>query len=330
MSGLDHDPLPTNGAPAGAPFVLTAAVEAMRCRFELVLVTTDESLARTAAEDAIREIERLDSVLSPFRAGSDIAHLNAVAAQQAVPVTVEIMALLELCRELSQATGGCFDPTVGPLLSAWGFRGSTPAAPPDSSLLAELRRGVGLHLIELDAAERTVRFGHPLVRLDLGAVGKGWAVDEAARIVAGYGLHGLIHAGTSSVHAVGATPDGAPWTVAVGLPAEVAGPAPVASLRDSSLGVSGRSGRLVTIAGRAYGHVIDPRSGEPVTGARLAAVQAPTAAVADAWSTALLVGGTPLAERMAHQQPGLAAWLLPADSAERPWTRGSWATREPL
>lgn len=267
------------------------ATYAMGTRFEVVLAGGEAADVRAAGEAALEEVRLLHDRLSAFAPGSVVSRLNERATEGPVAVAGDVFALLVLCRNVCEASEGAFDVTVGPLMVAWGFRVREGEAwtPPTDVELAEVRGRVGMGLVELNAEARSVRFARAGVRLDLGAVAKGWALDAAAAILRERGVtSAFIHGGTSSVVAIGTPPGREGWAVHVrGVDRRV-------MLRDSALGVSAGHGRQVVVNGEVLGHVIDPRSGRPTVGAKVAAVVGASAAMADAWSTAaLVVGGVP-------------------------------------
>ena len=302
-----------------APVLL--ARNAMNTRFEIVLHGDNPIALRAAGEEALEEIERLDARLSLFRPDSEIGQVNARAAREAVRVTPEVFALLRRARQLHADSGGAFDITLAPLLRCWGLVQGTGQVPsPDE--LTEARAKVGMHWVELNEADFTVRFAREGVMLDLGAIGKGYAVDRAAEILREAGVtSALIHGGTSTAYAIGQPPDAGAWKIAIDPPgrAPEAPPAPLAivPLRDDSLSVSAVWGKSFTAGGRTYGHVIHPRTGEPAATAVLAAVALPSATESDALSTALLVLGRDGHERITGLRPGMRTLLVSQARAEQ-------------
>lgn len=260
---------------------LRHAALAMGTRFEMVVRHADATLARAAAEQALDEVLRLHALWSPFEHSSTIARVNASGAS-ATRVDRDTLDLLLAARRLCHDTSGRFDPTVGALMHWWGFRGGTSGREQ-----GEPKPAIGMRHVEINEAAATVRLCHPEIRLDLGSIGKGAAMDAAGKILRDAGIEAaLLHAGTSSVLAIGTPPGSAQgWRIRVGNHAH----APEIVLQDESLSVSEASGRVVQVDGQPVGHVLDPRTGEPTHGARLAAVICPDATSADAWSTALLV-----------------------------------------
>lgn len=273
---------------------LRLARMAMACRFELVLQGEDEPWLRAAGEEALREVERLEAQLSIFRADSDVSRINARAVHEAVRVEPRLFRLLQECRLLHQQTEGAFDLTVAPLMQAWGFYRDGGRVP-DPAELAEAKERTGMHLVELDASERSVRFARDGVRLDFGAIGKGFAVDEAVQLLREVGVErAFLHGGTSTMYGLGRPVDERGWKVAIPHPCDTDDVVGVVSLADESLSVSAVWGKAFEAGGEILGHVLDPRLGRPVRGAVLAAAAGVSATEADALSTALLVHGRPL------------------------------------
>lgn len=268
---------------------------AMACRFELVLQGEDEPWLRAAGEEALREIERLESQLSIFRADSAVSRMNARAAREPVPVEPGLFRLLQESRRLHRLTRGAFDPTVAPLMQAWGFYFDGGHLP-DERELDRAKQVAGMHLVELDETNRTVRFKRDGVRLDFGAIGKGLAVDEAVMLLREVGVErAFIHGGTSTMYGLGRPLDAPAWKVAIPNPRDDSEAVAIVALADESLSVSAVWGKAFEANGEQLGHVLDPRRGRPVRGALLAAAAAPSATEADAVSTALLVRGRPYA-----------------------------------
>lgn len=312
---------------------VTLARHAMATRFELVLHGRDEAALRAAGEEALDEIARLEDELSYFRPTSQVFLLNQEAAKRPVRVTPWLFRLLQQARCLSMDSGGTFDITVAPLMRCWGFY-TRDGRVPEPQVLAEARACVGMNLIELDDACHTVRFAREGVQLDLGSIGKGFAVECAGELLREAGVtSALLHGGTSTVLAIGAPPDAEAWKIALDHPDQRATPnlkpetqytphgprathhvppwATVA-LRDQSLSVSAVWGKSFTAADRSYGHVIDPRTGEPTQGALLAAVALPSATESDAFSTMLLTRGPGGFEEVLRLRPGLRALVASA------------------
>jgi thiamine biosynthesis lipoprotein len=280
---------------------LKLAANAMATRFELVLDGDDEGRLRAAGEDALEEIVRLDIQLSFYRPASDVSLINRRAAFEPVLVEPRLCELLARCLAVSAASDGAFDITIAPLMKAWRFTDGSGACP-EPAVLARARALVGFHGIELDAARRTVRFARPGMLIDLGSAGKGYAVDRAiARLRENGVSSALLHGGTSSVHAIGAPHRSDAWRI--GWSPEGA-PARTFDLHDSALAVSAVHGKAFRGNGRLFGHVMDPRSGQPAAVTQSAVVTGPDSLLCDALSTALLVRGAAWLPSLSERFPG--------------------------
>ena len=320
---------------------VTLARHAMNTRFEIVLHGLDPVRLRAAAEQALDEIERLEDRMSFFRPSSEIAQINRRASLEPVRVTPQIFDLLRLAQTLHRETSGAFDITIAPLLRCWGFRSGIGAIPSPEAL-AQAMAQVGMSFVVLDESSRTVRFARPGMQIDLGGIGKGFAIDQAIQILREAGVpNALLHGGTSTAYAFGQNVDGQPWKIGIPRPAKgwngpsaaAFGPAEPAQifhhgeegdgsatplekllaavpLEDTSLSLSAVWGRFFRNGHRVFGHVLDPRTGEPVNGAVLAAVVSPSATETDALSTALLTLGPEGLDTMMTLRPGLCALVI--------------------
>src|SRR5436190_10008477 len=254
---------------------VAVARNAMATRFEIVLFGENATSLRAAGEEALDEIERLEQQLSLYRPSSEIANINARAARELVRVEPALFRLLQHAKQLSSETKGAFDITIAPLMRVWGLMGTKVgrAVPPSRAELAEARICVGMQLVELDPKSFTIRFARRGVMLDLGAIGKGYAIDQAAELIREAGVtRALIHGGTSTVSAIGG-----PFKVAIDSEKDKEEPIAIVELTDTSLSVSAVWGKSYTIGGKTYGHVLEPRTGRPIQRALLAAVVLPSA-----------------------------------------------------
>lgn len=286
---------------------VTLARHAMATRFEIVLHGENESALRAAGEEALDEIERLDRQLSFYDPHSQISRLNALAASESVRIEPRLFELLQKAKKLNAALDGAFDITIAPLMKAWGLAGGSGRVPGEEELEAARAR-VGMDHVLLDEATCEVRFAREGVLLDLGAIGKGYALEEAAEILRDAEIESaFIHGGTSTAHAIGAPPDADSWKVAVEDPKfseramldpgsiseteRAAAQLTTIELRDEGISVSVIWGKGFQSQDRSYGHVLDPRIGRPTEGAALAAVVSPSATDTDAMATGLLTLG---------------------------------------
>ncbi len=268
---------------------------------------------RAAAGETFAEIER---DLSVFRPASTLAAINA-AAGSGIPVTLgaHAAAVIALARDAAAAGGGAFDPTVGPLMALWGFRGTTRTQPPDEAEIAAARARVDWRAIRLDTlpdGTSAASLACTDMALDLGGIAKGYAVDCAFdRLRATQETDFLINLGGNirACGTPGAGRDG--WRIGVRDPFRRDGLLGTVTLADGeAVATSGNYERFVELAGTRYAHIIDPRSGRPVRGMAGVTVLAPTAAAADALSTTLFVLGAEEGRRLLERTPGChALWV---------------------
>jgi len=296
---------------------------AMACRFEVTLASADRGFVQSGmnALDAVDAVER---DLSVFIETSALSDVNRDAAVRPVAVPRHVAELLVQCQRVHHDTDGAFDPTTTPLARCWGFLAREPRVPL-VEVIEEARLQVGFGAVRVSVDPPAVTFARPGLEVSLGAVGKGYALDCAATILRGSGLqHALLSAGGSSIVALGGR--GAGWMVDVVSPLRPDEPIGSLSLRDAALGTSGAGAQFVVENGRRYGHVIDPRTGWPAEGIVSVSVVAANAALADALSTAFLVGGVDLARRYCSAHPDVLALITPDDGSGRTVVLGSHAT----
>lgn len=313
-------------------YFLHVGRQAMAARFEIFFNVGQYGQAVEAALEALDEVDRLEERLSFFRPASQLSAVNLLAGEGPVTVEPALFELLQFAVALSRETDGAFDITSTPLWEAWGFSRRQGRIPADGEIAAA-RANVGSHLVELDPQRRTVRFRQPGVRLNLGSIGKGFALDRCAEILAARGIDDfLVHGGMSSILARGAqlstlagTPAEVPADTAVAPPAEPPDGSWIVGIRhplrpdrrlaelqvsNQALGTSGSQAQSFWHEGKRYGHILDPRSGRPALGVFSTTVLAPTALLADALSTAFYVMPHEAVLDYCGRHPEVAAILL--------------------
>jgi thiamine biosynthesis lipoprotein len=289
---------------------------AMGTVLEITLHGPDPA-ALSRARDRVFDLAlRLDALMSSYRDSSDVSRL-AAAAGMAVPIHPDVAELLRASLRFTQLTRGSFDVTIGPLVSLWTLAAERDRVPDDAEIAAA-RAVSGPARLSLVEDGRAVLA--PGARIELGGVAKGFALDRMLPVLREEGVTGaLLSFGQSSAWAVGTPPDAPGWTLLARAPD--GGFAGLLTLRDRALSVSGSFGTSSEIGGRRFGHVIDPRSGWPLTRSAEAIVVCRDAALAEALSKALLVLGSEEGAPVVESQPGCQGLLLSADGAHRA-TRG--------
>jgi FAD:protein FMN transferase len=299
--------------PASDGYLLRLSREAMACTFEVFINAGQYQHGTEAALAALDLVDQLEDQLSVYREHSEISRINRRAASGSVSVEPRLFALLLRAVELHRDTGGAFDVTSGRLSSVWGFtrrRGTIPAGDD----LETARASVGSEYLELDAAQRCLRFQRPGLEINLGSIGKGYALDRCDERLAAEDVNDfLLHGGSSSVLARGtsgmlsAEPG---WLVGVRNPMHPRRRVGTLRLTNRALATSGSGTQFFMHEGRRYGHILDPRTGWPAEGVLSVSVLAPTATDADALATAFYVMGPRQAHDYCQKHPDVAAVML--------------------
>jgi thiamine biosynthesis lipoprotein len=282
-----------------------ATHETMGTTFTVVAYGADAAHVAAVAGEVFEEFDAIDAQMSHYRPESELSGINRQAAARELLVEPALFRLLRESLDYSEETGGAFDVTVGPLMKAWGFFRGQGRVPADEELEA-VRRRIGFRHVRLNEGARTIRFDVEGLELDLGGIGKGYAVDRAVEILKSYGIESaMVASGTSSFYALGAPPGERAWPVSLRDPFENEKVADVVRLRDFALSISGNYERFFTLEGHVYAHILDPRTGRPVEGMLATAVLAPRAAEADALSTAFFVLGPEDSRQVLVARPNL-------------------------
>jgi thiamine biosynthesis lipoprotein len=300
---------------------------AMGTTVEVFLYAPNSGRAAELLEAAFEEIERVEAALSNYRPSSELSRINAAAAAAPITTDPEVFGLIERALDHSRRTEGAFDVTVGPLVKAWGFFRGTGHYPSDDEL-ADARARSGWMHVDLDETTRSVRFLTPGLELDLGGIGKGWALDCAAETLRRHGVSAaLLGAGQSSYYAIGAPPGAGGWPIRVTDPQDTTRTLSTALLRDQALSTSGSGEQWFELGRRRYSHIIDPRTGHPVSGMVQVTLTAPTATDSDALSTAMFVLGPERAAELLREMSGTAALLVMDIPGERRVLGLDWPER---
>ena len=261
---------------------------------------------------ALDLVEALESQLTVYRDDSEVIRINRNAAAEPVPVEPRLYALLQLADHLHAETGGALDITSGPLSEAWGFSRREGRIPTDDQI-AGARTRVGMQHVELNDECQTIAFKRQNVSINLNSIGKGYALDRMAELLAQHDVGDyLLHGGKSSILARGVQPasEDAGWRIAIRHPLRPTEQLAELVLRNESLSTSGAGTQFFIRRGRRFGHILDPRSGFPAEGLYSATVIAPTAAEAEGLSTAFYVMGPQQTAEYCATRPQIAAILV--------------------
>jgi thiamine biosynthesis lipoprotein len=298
------------------------ARRAMATAFEVVLPFGANHPAADAAglaEQALDTIDGLEDQLTVYCEHSEVSQLNGRAFDEEVVVEPRLFELLQLSARLTTETGGAFDITAGALIKSWGFFRGPRRVPSEAERTAALEC-VGMHHVVLDSQRHSARFLRRGLEINLGSIGKGYALDRAAEVLRRTDCRSiLLHGGHSSVYAMGSQPGTSRgWPVGISHPWNSERRVATVWLKNQAIGTSAATFRHLEWQGRKLGHILDPRTGWPAEGMASASVVAPTAAEADALATAFFILGVEPARAYCESHEGIGAVLLPEDASTQP------------
>lgn len=286
------------------------SADAMACEFSVVMNPEDNGHYMTAS-DGLEIIHQLEDQMTVYREESELSELNRSAYSESVAVEPQLFELLLRAKEIGEKTAGAFDPTSGPLIALWRACRQEGRIPSEEEIV-ECLSHTGLGHIQFDEEQTTIRFDDPLAELNLGGIGKGYALDRAGQFLSESGLENwLFSGGFSSLLARGQHHQLGGWPVGIRnplFPDQLLG---TILLKDRALSTSGSGVQSFRHAGKRYGHILDPRTGWPVEGMLSVTVLAPTAAEADALSTAFFVLGLEKAQEYCDNNPHVSSLLIP-------------------
>jgi thiamine biosynthesis lipoprotein len=272
---------------------------AMATEFAIVL-PGQSPRATEAAVDALDMLEAIESQLTIYRPDSEICRINESAGIAPVRVNDDVYDLLFHAVKVSQQTRGAFDITAGPLVECWGFtkrRGQKPT----EQQIDEAKQRVGWHMIEFHPEAKTVFLKRPGMQINLGGIGKGYAIDKMARHLRQNAVtHFLIHGGKSTILAATGkeSTNAEPWRIAIEHPLRPGRRLMEIEIHNGAIATSGSGKQFFHYKGKRIGHVIDPRTGRPAGDALSITIQCATATHADAYSTACFVEGANATEAL--------------------------------
>ncbi len=296
-------------APAQARWLKRTVDGIMGTRIYVELWADDDARGEAAIDAVMDEMRHIDDSMSTYKPTSEVSKVNALAAQQAVPISRELFDLLTTALEYSRITEGAFDITYASVGYLYDFRAHKK--PTESQIQAALP-AVNYQHVLLDAATRTVRFSQPGVRIDLGGIAKGYSVDCGIDILRKRGYtHALVNAGGDS-RVIGDRL-GRPWVIGIRHPDHPDRVITRIPLIDAAFSTSGDYERYFDENGVRYHHIIDPHTGHSASKVRSATVIAPTATRTDGLSKTAFVLGPEEAMRIYNQLDDVDAVLVTPD-----------------
>jgi thiamine biosynthesis lipoprotein len=287
---------------------------AMGTVVQITFWTDDEPAAAKAADAVFAEFDRLDALMTTWTDDSDVSKINAAAGKKAVAVSEETFTVIQRAVEVSRLSKGVFDITVGVYAGLWKFDEDNDGTIPEAAEVEKRRKLVGWKNIVLDKKKRTVKLKKKGMKITLGGIAKGYAVDRAAKLLwdAGF-VDFILQAGGDMF--VSGKKDASPWVVGIRDPrGDRADTFAVAPIENHSFSTSGDYERFVLKDGVRYHHILDPRTGRPAMATRSVTVMAKDAFTADAWSKVLFILGAEEAMKLVEKLDDFEAVFVTADN----------------
>jgi thiamine biosynthesis lipoprotein len=311
--------------PAEAPFVpekVTGEGHAMGTHLAYAAFTTpsvDAAHARALFEAATAEIVRLEKLMTTWDPASEVSQVNAAAGKAPVHVGPETFDVIREALHTSEISDGTFDITFETLHGLWKFDQDLDPHPPTAAAVHAQARYVGYKHVKLDPAASTVFLDEPHVRIGLGGIAKGYAVDHASKVLADGGLVSFYAQAGGDLYTRGLKPDGSPWIAGIRDPR---GPEndyfATMAVSDHAFSTAGDYERSYVVGGKRYHHIIDPRTGYPATASRSVTIWAPNALVADEIDDAVFILGPERGLKLVESLDGVGAVIV--DARNRVWT----------
>jgi FAD:protein FMN transferase len=263
---------------------------AMGSQLRLAAWTTDEAAALDTFEHIFREFDRLDNLLSVWKDNSDVVRINKNAGVTPVAVSDDTVAVLRTAAEISELTRGKFDITFGALSDIWRFDHDQDNTVPDRQLIEVRLTRIDYRAVQVDGTARTAFITRPNVKVHLGGIGKGYAVDRAVALFKQRGLNDFMIQSGGDLYVAG-TNGGQPWKLGIADPRGAHEPFATLQITDGTFSTSGDYERSFMKDGVRYHHLLDPDFGEPSRQCRSVTIVTNRATIADALSTGVFIMG---------------------------------------
>jgi thiamine biosynthesis lipoprotein len=283
--------------------------------------TVDEAAVRRAFDAATQEIERLEQLMTTWRPDSEVSRINAAAGKGAVVVGQETYDVVAASIHTSEISSGTFDITFESLHGLWKFDEDLDPHPPTAAQIKAKLPLLDYRHIHLDPAKRSVRLDRVGVKIGLGGIAKGYAVDKASRVLLDAGIETFFVQAGGDLFTHGRKPDGKMWAAGVRDPRGPDGSYfAMLDVTDHAFSTAGDYERSYVVGGRRYHHIIDPRTGYPATASRSVTIWAPTALVADELDDAVFILGPEKGLALVESVDGVGAIIV--DARNKVWVSG--------
>ncbi|MFD0940214.1 FAD:protein FMN transferase [Pedobacter boryungensis] len=279
-------------------------------RFEFTVVVQDQAFGEHAIDQAITEIQRIEQLLSTFREDSQANQINKYAGITPVKVDMEVLELIERSKRISSITDGAFDISYGSIdKSLWNFDVNMNSLP-DAALALKSVALINFNYVIIDRENQTVMLKNRGMRIGFGGIGKGYAADKAKQLLQNLGIESGIVNAAGDLVTWGQQPNGSPWTIGIADPDQTTRPFSSLNISNMAIATSGNYEKFIMIDGVRYSHTIDPKTGLPVTGIKSVSIICPSAELADALATPVMVMGVKVGLNLINQLKNVACIIV--------------------
>ncbi|NBO57797.1 MAG: FAD:protein FMN transferase [Chitinophagia bacterium] len=279
-------------------------------RFQITVVAENDEFATDCIDKAIKEIKRIEEILSTYQATSETNLINQFAGIQPVKVSSEVFQLVKRSIKISKLTQGAFDITYGSIdKRLWNFDCNMTELP-DPETAKEMTRLINYRNIILNEIDSTVFLKEKGMRIGFGGIGKGYAAEMAKKVLIQLGVQSGIVNASGDLTVWGTQPNGEPWTVGIAHPDLTEKAFAMMELKDSAVATSGNYEKFVMINGEKYSHTIDPKTGLPVRGIKSVTIFSPNAEICDALATPVTIMGIQPSLHMVNQLNGVECVII--------------------
>ncbi|MGN6193422.1 MAG: FAD:protein FMN transferase [Ginsengibacter sp.] len=290
--------------------VFRRVLKLMGNRFEISVVEDDSFLAQQHIDAAVNEIRRIEKLLTTFSDDSQTNLINRNAGIQPVEVDEEVFNLIDRSLKISSLTQGSFDITYGSIdKRLWNFDVNMKDLP-DKETARKSVKLINFKNVLLDPQKRTVFLKEKGMRIGFGGIGKGYAADMAKKMLKDRGVKSGIVNAAGDLATWGTQPNGKPWTIGIANPNNSLTAFSSLNISDMAIATSGNYEKYAIINGRKYSHTIDPKTGFPVFGIKSVSIICPSAELADAMATPVMVMGVKVGLNLINQLPKIACLII--------------------
>ncbi|MEJ2880203.1 FAD:protein FMN transferase [Pedobacter sp. GR22-6] len=288
-------------------------VKLMGNRFEFTAVTDDHAMGPKAIAAAIAEVKRIEELLSTFKESSQVNEVNRLAGVSPVRVDEEVIGLVVRSQKISSITQGAFDITYGSVdKSLWNFDQNMTALPNRELALKSVDL-INYEHVLVNVKKSTLMLKHKGMRIGFGGIGKGYAADRAKQVMMGMGIQSGIVNAAGDLVTWGTQPGGQAWTIGIADPNHKQQAFSALSISNMAIATSGNYEKYAVIDGKKYSHTIDPKTGLPVTGVKSVSIICPSAELADALATPIVVMGVKVGLDLINQLNNVACVVIDDD-----------------